>query len=318
MNTKSSTVYANYPERYFHSQSRQMVLLPDNYIIILGHLFHKFVMINFENDKYEISFCKEFIKNSQLNELKLKEMPIEISPCAMCLHEIKEKIFVDDYFKGFIYIFEYKLKDKRGNKDNLTFTYINHINKLKNRIKVDCIFDLVHDNKNKYLYASDTNNNVVSVINTGNGKEITYIRIDRPKNTKLYNGALYVLSETDSEARILCFDTKHNELKKIIKLDKFCCARCLYIDNSLIFTTGYQINNEEIVDWSNIFLLCYSDENNTLRYKLKLNFQGLYNMCVLKRRDNVLIFHFLIEYMTKDKERTFDFIKIPLNTNNMK
>ena len=276
---------------YYDSDHVRHALFQENYLFISNPNKETISILDMEGKKVtDIQF--------ECNKEKIK-----IKPCVFIFDENATKIFVYDSFVAIIYVYTFNfgkfLKSnqvesiKIKSEKILNIIFVKNIkfkdkNKNSSEYKLDQIFDLRYYSEKGYLFASDTNNNLVASFKDEKLKGQLFI--DGPKNIEIFEKNLYVLSEkVEKFCCVLCYKIDSLQPLKVIKIPNFCCARGLYVYNESVYTTAYEINDMKNVNWNTAYLL----NTNSLRTITQLDLNGLLNMCVRKTSLN---FYFIPEY----------------------
>ena len=172
-------------------------------------------------------------------------------PVAICTNNI-DKIFIADYKSKMLYEFNFNFHSTR------CFTNCNSIGKFS-----------YMKTSSESIYIADWNKNLVSVINSDNGKLLTSFEIDSPAEIELKESYIFVNS-----TNLTILDTKTKELAKLsIK------SNCVYIIDKITFIT---VRKVKLDDWVspiglfidanlNIYTTARTIKNNKISQEIKLN-----------------------------------------------
>ena len=99
-------------------------------------------------------------------------------PCAICVDHKNMEIYISDWKIDRILVF------------NQNFKLLRDLGKMS---KVDTAFDICFDTDTSNLFASDSNNDVVTILNGKTGQPVKHIEIDCPKHMKIFKENLYIV-----------------------------------------------------------------------------------------------------------------------------
>jgi hypothetical protein len=235
---------------------RRVALSPDKKCFLICDINNKSIMCVGLNGEFIKSFNPE-------NILK--------GPCALCIDYKKNEIYVSDWTIDLIFVFNDQFKVLRV---------------LGEMEKVDTAFDLCFDSDSKYLFASDSNNKVITVLNGKTGQIVKNLNIDSPKHMRTLNDTLYVLSDNNSKAYILGLDKYTFKETSLISLTNLGFVRGLHIDEcSNIYTTAYEKDSNNNIMWDTAALYIYGLNNNgVLLNKIELGITGIWDIVVNEMR----------------------------------
>ena len=222
---------------------RRIALTPDKQKLFVCDIDNKSIMC--------ISLAGEYIRSHNPDNF-LK------GPCAICIDNRKKEIYVSDWTIDKIFVF------------NENFKLIRDLGVM---VKVDTAFDLCLDSDTNYLFSSDSNNGVVTVLDAKTGQLIKHLEIDSPKTMRIFNSYLYVLSDNNSKSYILGLNKKTFEEIKMIRLTNLGMVRGMHIDElySNVYTTGYEKEiNENSIIWESAAVYIFSLENGEMLNKIIL------------------------------------------------
>ena len=241
---------------------RRISLTSDKQKLLICDIDNKSIMC--------ISLNGEYIKSFNLDNL-LK------GPCAICIDNKKKEIYVSDWAADKIFVLNESFKIVRD---------------LGEMAKVDTAFDLCYDSDSNYLFCSDSNNSVVTVLNAKTGHLINHLNINGAKNMKIFNNCLYILSDSNSEACVLGLNKKTFEEVDTIKLTNLGMVRGMHIDemNETLYTTGYEKDkNTKSVIWESAALVVYSLKNGTMLNKINLGITGIWDITINETKMIVIL-----------------------------
>jgi hypothetical protein len=189
-------------------------------------------------------------------------------PSAICV-DSNDKIYVSDYVADHIFVFNENMK---------------LIRQLDRMIQVDTAFDLAMDNDKQCIYASDTNNHVLQMINRFNGHLLRTHNIQYPKDLFIFGQFLYVLSDLPMEPHILVLDKMTFKEVHSIRLTNLNFIRGLHVDQDRsVYVSAYESDKNGNVDWNSAFLYIFNS-SGVLSHRLKLNLSGLWDFLIVENR----------------------------------
>jgi hypothetical protein len=151
-------------------------------------------------------------------------------------------------------------------------------------IQVDTAFDLAMDNDKQCIYASDTNNHVLQMINRFNGHLLRTHNIQYPKDLFIFGQFLYVLSDLPMEPHILVLDKMTFKEVHSIRLTNLNFIRGLHVDQDRsVYVSAYESDKNGNVDWNSAFLYTFNS-SGVLSHRLKLNLSGLWDFLIVENR----------------------------------
>jgi DNA-binding beta-propeller fold protein YncE len=209
-------------------------------------------------------------------------------PSAICV-DTNDKIYVSDWIDDRIFVFNENMK---------------YVRQLDQMVQVDTAFDLAMDNDRQCIYASDTNNNVISVINRFNGHLLRTEQIEKPKDLFVSGQYLYVLNDAPNKPQIVVFDKITFKQMQTIKLSNKYFIRGLHVDlEQSVYVSAYEYDKNGNVDWDSAYLYIFN-ANGVLSDRIKLNLTGLWDFLVYENRI----------YFIREKETTHYIVELSMQS----
>ncbi len=207
-------------------------------------------------------------------------------PCAICVDNKKKEIYVSDWTIDKIFVF------------NENFKLIRNLGEM---VRVDTTFDLCLDSDTNYIFSSDSNNGVITVLDSKTGQLIKHLEINSPKTMRIFHAYLYVLSDNDNKSFILGINKKTFQETNMIRLTNLGMVRGMDIDEkySNLYTTAYEKKENSII-WDSAAVFIFSLENGDMLNKIKLGITGIWDfhlygnkMMIILEKENP---NYLIEF----------------------